>query len=96
MIQDKIWKEDWIMEKLKNGIYDKDNWYNWDGDYYFPEYYLGKGLFLDEATKLKEQRVKKYTENTNEYSKNVLLGKYGKILLLKLTNEAYMLNYWWM
>ena len=59
-------------------------------------YYLGKGLFLDEATKLKERRVKKYTENTNEYSKNVLLGKYGKILLLKLTNEAYMLNYWWM
>ena len=82
--------------RIKKGIYDKDNWYNWDGDYYFPEYYLGKGLFLDEATKLKEQRVKKYTENTNEYSKNVLLGKYGKILLLKLTNEAYMLNYWWM
>lgn len=81
MIQDKIWKEDWIMEELKNGIYDKDNWYNWDGDYYFPEYYLGKGLFLDEATKLKEQRVKKYTENTNEYSKNAILGKYGRARL---------------
>lgn len=38
-------------------------------------------MFLDEATKLKEQRVKKYTENTNEYSKNAILGKYGRARL---------------
>lgn len=43
------------MEELKNEIYDKNNgfWYKRDGDYYFPEYYLGKGLSLEEATKLK-------------------------------------------
>lgn len=71
------------MEELKNEIYDKDNgfWYKRDGDYYFPEYYLGKGLSLEKATRLKEQRVKEDTENTTEYSENVLLGKYSKARL---------------
>lgn len=51
------------MEELKNEIYDKDNgfWYKRDGDCYFPEYYLGKELSIEEATRLKEQRVKKDT-----------------------------------
>ena len=71
------------MEELKNEIYDKDNgfWYKRDGDYYFPEYYLGKGLFLEEATRLKEQRVKEDTENTTEPSENAILGKYGRARL---------------
>ncbi len=86
------------MEELKNEIYDKDNgfWYKRDGDYYFTEYYLGKGLSLEEATRLKEQRVKEDTENATDSSENVLLGKYGRARLkfiLKLTSEAYMLNY---
>ena len=71
------------MEELKNEIYDKDNgfWYKRYGDYYFPEYYLGKGLSLEEATKLKEQRVKEDTENNTECCKNVILGKYGRARL---------------
>jgi len=71
------------MEELKNEIYDKDNgfWYKRDGDYYFPEYYLGKGLSLEEATRLKKQRVKEYTENTTESSENTILGKYGRARL---------------
>lgn len=71
------------MEELKNEIYDKDNgfWYKRDGDYYFPQYYLRKGLSLEEATRLKEQRVKEGTENTTEYSENVILSKYGRARL---------------
>lgn len=71
------------MEELKNEIYDKDNgfWYKRDGDYYFTEYYLGKGLSLEEATRLKEQRVKEDTENATDSSENVLLGKYGRARL---------------
>lgn len=71
------------MEKLKNEIYDKDNgfWYKKNGDYYFPEYYLGKGLSLEEATRLKEQRVKEDIENTTESSENAILGKYGRARL---------------
>ena len=71
------------MKELKNEIYDKDNgfWYKRDGNYYFPEYYLGKGLSLEEATKLKEQRVKEDAENTTEYPENVILGKYGRARL---------------
>ena len=71
------------MEELKNEIYDKDNgfWYKRDGDYYFPEYYLGKGLSIEKATKLKEQRVKEDTKNTTEYPENVILGKYGRARL---------------
>ena len=71
------------MEELKNEIYDKDNgfWYKRDGDYYFPEYYLGKGLSLEEATRLKEQRVKEDTENNTEYCENKILGKYGRARL---------------
>ena len=71
------------MEELKNEIYDKDNgfWYKRDGDYYFPEYYLGKGLSLEEATKLKDQRVKEDTENNTECCENVILGKYGRAML---------------
>ena len=71
------------MEELKNEIYDKDNgfWYKRDGDYYFPGYYLGKGLSLEEATKLKDQRVKEDTENNTECCKNVILGKYGRARL---------------
>lgn len=71
------------MEKLKNEIYDKDNgfWYKKNGDYYFPEYYLGKGLSLEEATRLKEQRVKDDIENTTESSENAILGKYGRARL---------------
>jgi hypothetical protein len=71
------------MEKLKNEIYDKDNgfWYKKNGDYYFPEYYLGKGLSLEKATRLKEQRVKEDIENTTESSENAILGKYGRARL---------------
>lgn len=71
------------MEELKNEIYDKDNgfWYKKNGDYYFPEYYLGKGLSLEEATKLKEQRVKEDIESTTESSENAILGKYGRARL---------------
>lgn len=71
------------MEELKNEIYDKDNgfWYKRDGDYYFPEYYLGKGLSLEEATRLKEQRVKEDTENNTECRENVILGKYARARL---------------
>lgn len=71
------------MEELKNEIYDKDNgfWYKRDGDYYFPEYYLGKGLSLEEATRLKEQRVKEDMENYTECCENVILGKYGRARL---------------
>ena len=71
------------MEELKNEIYDKDNgfWYKRGGDYYFLEYYLGKGLPLEEATKLKEQRVKEDTKNTTEPSENTVLGKYGSARL---------------
>ena len=71
------------MEELKNEIYDKDNgfWYKRDGDYYFPEYYLGKGLSIEEATRLKEQRVKEDTENTTDFSENAILGKYGRARL---------------
>ena len=71
------------MEELKNEIYDKDKeiWYKRDGDYYFPEYYLGKGLSLEEATRLKEQRVKEDIEDTTESFENVILGKYGRARL---------------
>ena len=71
------------MEKLKNEIYDKDNgfWYKKNGDYYFPEYYLGKGLSLEKATRLKEQRVKEDIENTTESSENAILAKYGRARL---------------
>ena len=71
------------MEELKNEIYDKNNgfWYKRDGDYYFPEYYLGKGLSLEEATRLKGQRVKEDTENNTECCENVILGKYGRARL---------------
>lgn len=68
------------MDELKNEIYDKDNgfWYKRNGNYYFPEYYLGKGLSLEEATRLKEQRVKEDIENKTECCENVILGKYGR------------------
>ena len=71
------------MEELKNEIYNKDNgfWYKRDGDYYFPEYYLGKGLSLEEATKLKEQRVKEDIENNTECCGNAILGQYGRARL---------------
>lgn len=71
------------MEELKNEIYDKDNgfWYKRDGDYYFPEYYLGKGLSFEEATRLKEQRVKEDIENNTESSENTILDKYGRARL---------------
>ncbi|MBR2588460.1 MAG: TnpV protein [Bacilli bacterium] len=71
------------MEELKNELYNKDNglWYKRNGDYYFPEYYLGKGLSLGKATKLKEQRVKEDTENTTVSSENAILGKYGRARL---------------
>ena len=71
------------MKELKNEIYDKDNgfWYKRDVDYYLPEYYIGKGLSLEEATRLKEQRIKEDTENTTECSENVILGKYGRARL---------------
>lgn len=71
------------MEELKNEIYDKDNgfWYKRDGYYYFPKYYLGKGLSLEETTRLKEQRVKEDIEDTTESFENVILGKYGRARL---------------
>ena len=71
------------MKELKNEIYDKDNgfWYKRDGDYYFPEYYLGKELSFEEATRLKEQRVKEDTENNTECGENVILSKYGRARL---------------
>ena len=69
------------MEELKNKIYDKDNgfWYKRDGDYYFLKYYLGKGLSIEEATRLKKQRIKEDNENDTECGENVILGKYGKL-----------------
>ena len=71
------------MEELKNEIYDKDNgfWYKRDGDYYFPKYYLGKGLSIEETTRLKEQRIKEDNDNATESSKNTILGKYGRARL---------------
>lgn len=71
------------MKELKNEIYDKDNGFRYklDGNYYFPEYYLGKGLSLEEATKLKEQRVKEENENNTECCENVIIGKYGRARL---------------
>ena len=71
------------MEKLINEIYDKNNgfWYKRYGNYYFPEYYLGKGLSLEKATRLKDQRVKEDTENNTKCCENVILGKYGRARL---------------
>ena len=42
---------------------------------------IGKGLSLEEATKLKEQRVKEDTENNTECCENAILGKYGRARL---------------
>ena len=47
----------------------------------FPEYYLGKELILQKATKLKEQRAKEDIKNDSEYSENVILGKCGRAKL---------------
>ena len=71
---------DGIMEELKKEIYDKDNGFGYkkNGDYYFPEYYLGKGLSLEKAIRLKEQRVKEDIENNTEYCENKILGKHGR------------------
>ena len=41
--------------------------------------YLGKGLSAEEATRLKEQRIKEDNENDTECGENVILGKYGKL-----------------
>ncbi len=77
------------MEELKNELYDKDNgfWYKKDGDYFYPEYYLGKGLSLEEATKLKEQKAKEDVENNEECYENEILGKYGKARLNYIQNH---------
>lgn len=59
--------------RIKNEIYDKDNWfwYKLDGDYYFPEYYLGKRLSIEKATRLKEQKIiKRIVEYYNKEQKN--------------------------
>lgn len=71
------------MEELKNEIYDKDNgfWYKRDGDYFYPEYYLGKGLSLEEATKLKEIKAKEEVEDNEKCCENEILGKYGRARL---------------
>lgn len=66
--------------RIKNEIYDKDNWfwYKLDSDYYFPEYYLGKRLSIEKATRVKEQKIKEDAENNTECCKNIILGKYGR------------------
>ncbi len=80
------------MEELKNELYDKDNgfWYKRDGDYFYPEYYLVKGLSLEEATKLKEQKAKEDVENNEECYENEILGKYGRARLnyIKAHNQG--------
>ena len=45
--------------------YDEKNgfWYKKVGDYYFPEYYVGKNLSIDEATKLKRRKIKNGVES---------------------------------
>lgn len=68
------------MKELKNEIYDKNNgfWYKREGDYYFPEYYLGKGLTIKQATKFKEEKSK---DDNTEITTNAILGKYGRARL---------------
>lgn len=93
------------MKELNKEKYDVNNgmWYIKEGDYYYPEYYVGKGLTIEEATKIKEQKEKEYSKDNNEeieYKQN--LGKYAlarlnyikeykKVLYLemKLNNTLY-------
>ena len=68
------------MKELNKEKYDVNNgmWYIKNGDYYYPEYYVGKGLTIEEATKIKEQKEKEYSKDNNEeieYKQN--LGKYA-------------------
>lgn len=72
--------------------YDEKNgfWYTRVGDYFFPEYYVGKNLSIDEATKLKEEKIKNGVESMlNSYNnqKKVNLGKYGLMRLNYLKNN---------
>lgn len=74
------------MEKYdeKNGF-----WYKKIGDYYFPEYYVGKNLSIEEAAKLKEEKIKNGVEPMLEFNNNqekVNLGKYGLMRLNYLKN----------
>ena len=73
-------------ESFKKEYYDEKNgfWYKKVGDYYFPEYYVGKNLSIDEAIKLKEEKIKNGTESILEFNNNkkkVNLGKYGLMRL---------------
>lgn len=72
--------------------YDEKNgfWYKKVGDYYFPEYYVGKNLIIDEAIKLKKEKIKNGTESMLEFNNNqkkVNLGKYGLMRLNYLKNH---------
>ena len=72
--------------------YDEKNgfWYKKVGDYYFPEYYVGKNLSIDEAIKLKEEKIKNGTESILEFNNNqkkANLGKYGMMRLNYLKNH---------
>jgi len=66
--------------------YDEKNgfWYKKVGDYYYPDYYVGKNLSIDEATKLKEKQIQNGTESMIEQAntkEDYSLGKYGKMRL---------------
>lgn len=55
--------------------------------------YLGKGLSAEEATRLKEQIVKEDTENNTECRNFRQIWRRARFrFILKLTNDAYMLN----
>lgn len=74
------------MEKYdeKNGF-----WYKKIGDYYFPEYYVGKNLSIEEATKLKKEKIKNGVEPMFEFNnsqRKVNFGKYGLMRLNYLKN----------
>ena len=70
------------MEELLKERYDENNglWYKLQGNYYYPKYYLGKGLTQEEATKLKEQKELEDTKEDIDENK-VILGKYGRARL---------------
>jgi len=72
--------------------YDEKNgfWYKKVGDYYFPEYYVGKNLSIEEANKLKERKIKNGAQSMLEFNntqKKVNLGKYGIMRLNYLKNH---------
>jgi len=79
-------KEVLLMDKYdeKNGF-----WYKKVGDYYLPNYYVGKNLSIEEATRLKEEKIKNGTKSMLKFNnqEKVNLGKYGIMRLNYLKNH---------